>query len=92
MKTLDDYTKLIAGIKTPDDLTAYGGTLLQMITDDLAEAENYKKQTLEQEGKIKSLQDTNMKLFLSKVIEPNMKIDKEDEEPTPATIAQKLFN
>ena len=74
-------------------LTINGGLhhIEQVETDDLAEAENYKKQTIEQEGKIKSLQDTNMKLFLSKVIEPNMRIDKEDEEPTPATIAQKLF-
>lgn len=78
--TYDEYTKL-AGTVTADNAPAVLKTMLEGIKTDLTELEAVRAGIAEKETRIKDLQDTNMKLFLS--ITGKGEETKEEEEKTP---------
>lgn len=78
--TYDEYTKL-AGTVTADNAPAVLKTMLEGIKTDLTELETARAGIAEKDTRIKDLQDTNMKLFLS--ITGTSEEEKEEEEKTP---------
>lgn len=87
--TLDEYKK-IAGTLTADNATAVFTDMLKGIEKDLAELEGAKSTIAEQNTKIKDLQDTNMKLFLS--VTGKAETHEEEEEKTPDDFRNDLIN
>lgn len=65
--TLDEYKTLITDAADADKAPAALQTILQAVTEDTQKITDYETKTAEQAAKIKELQDTNMKLFLSQV-------------------------
>lgn len=63
-------------------------TMLDSVKEDLAERDALKAVQAEQEAKIKDLQDTNIKLFLSQTGKAEQD---EDEEKTPDEVLDELF-
>lgn len=63
-------------------------TMLDAVKEDLAERDTLKTLQEEQEAKIKDLQDTNIKLFLSQTGKAEQD---EDEEKTPDEVLDELF-
>ena len=63
-------------------------TMLDSVKEDLAERDTLKTLQEEQEAKIKDLQDTNIKLFLSQTGKAEQD---EDEEKTPDEVLDELF-
>ena len=78
--TYDEYSKL-AGTVTADNAPAVLKTMLESIKTDLTDLETARAGIAEKENRIKNLQDTNMKLFLS--ITGSSESEKEEEEKTP---------
>lgn len=78
--TYDEYAKL-AGTVTADNAPAVLKTMLEGIKTDLTELETARAGITEKETRIKDLQDTNMKLFLS--ITGASEPAKEEEEKSP---------
>lgn len=88
--TLDEYKKL-AGTLTADNATGVFADMLSGIEKDLAELEGARNTITEQNAKIKDLQDTNMKLFLS--VTGKVSENKDDEEEkTPDDFRTELIN
>lgn len=63
-------------------------TMLDAVKEDLAERDTLKTLQEDQEAKIKDLQDTNIKLFLSQTGKAEQD---EDEEKTPDEVLDELF-
>ena len=78
--TLDEYKK-IAGTLTADNATSVFTDMLKNIELDLTELATMKDTITEQANKIKDLQDTNMKLFLT--VTGKSETHEEEEEKTP---------
>jgi hypothetical protein len=78
--TYDEYTKL-AGTVTADNAPTVLKAMLEGIKTDLTELETARAGIAEKDTRIKDLQDTNMKLFLS--ITGTSETAKEEEEKSP---------
>lgn len=78
--TLDDYKTIINGIvENPDTAPTASISLLENIAEDLAAFESLKNASDEKDVKIKDLQDTNIKLYLSQTKKEETKPEPEDE-------------
>lgn len=64
--TKEEYKTIIDGmVKEPDKITVTAKTLIDEINKDAEQLETLRTVNEEQEKRIKDLQDTNIKLFLS---------------------------
>lgn len=62
---IDEIKKLITDmVSNPDESATLAASLIKQVDDDYTSMESLKKEMIEKDNKIKSLQDTNMKLFL----------------------------
>lgn len=80
--TIDDYKTIVNGIvENPDTAPTASISLLEKIAADLADFESLKNAISEKDAKIKDLQDTNIKLYLSqtKQQEPEQPQDEAEE-------------
>ena len=76
---IDDYKNLVTEIVTkPDEAAEKGQQILEMLQNDSDSFESLETKVKEQDEKIRSLQDTNTKLFLSRT---GQKKDDDDDEP-----------
>ena len=84
--TIDEYRDKITGvIKNPETGGEVGAELIKSLTEDLSTMEAMKIQLSESEKKIRELQDSNVKLFLSVTGQSNQE---EEEEEKPETIEE----
>lgn len=86
---LEDY-KSLAGKLTDDNATAVITDMLNAIESDLAELDGAKTTLAENASKIKDLQDTNMKLFLTVTGNGGNDSHEEEEEKTPDDYRREL--
>ena len=77
-----DYLELInKSIKSPEEAPSLMKELISIVEKDCAEYETIKECVEDSNNKIRSLQDTNMKLFLSQTNQKEE--EQEDKEMTP---------
>ena len=83
----EDYEAMAQKL-TPENAPELFNTMLDAVKEDLGERDALKNIQAEQEAKIKDLQDTNIKLFLSRTgkAEPE-----QEEEKTPDEVLDELF-
>lgn len=62
--TIEEYKQLV-GTATPENFQSVLTDVLKAVQDDFSIVENLNTQISEQDKKIRDLQDTNQKLFLS---------------------------
>lgn len=86
---LEEYKELLSGASDESKVPAILSSVLDNLTQDLTTLDTLRATNVEQEKKIRELQDTNMKLFLAQTGEP----EEEKEEPvvTPQSIAEAMF-
>ena len=78
----NDYLELInKSIKSPEEAPSLMKELISIVEKDYAEYETIKKCVEDSNNKIRSLQDTNMKLFLSQTTQKEE--EQEEKEMTP---------
>ena len=78
----NDYLELInKSIKSPEEAPSIMKELISIVEKDFNEYESLKSSIEESNNKIRSLQDTNMKLFLSQTNQKEQEI--EEKEMTP---------
>ena len=78
----NDYLELInKSIKSPEEAPSLMKELISIVEKDFNEYESLKSSIEESNNKIRSLQDTNMKLFLSQTNQKEE--EQEDKEMTP---------
>jgi hypothetical protein len=75
--TIEEYKDLIS-TATPENFQIVFSDVLENVQNDFATIENYEKQIEEKDTKIRDLQDTNQKLFLSQT-KPEKMMDEKDE-------------
>ena len=84
--TIDEYRDKITNmIKNPETGGEAGAELIKSITEDLSTIDSMKAQLSESEKKIRELQDSNVKLFLSVTGQSKQE---EEEEEKPETIEE----
>lgn len=78
----NDYLELInKSIKSPEEAPSIMKELISIVEKDFNEYESLKSSIEDSNNKIRSLQDTNMKLFLSQTSQKEE--EQEDKEMTP---------
>ncbi len=77
--TIEEYQNLIS-TATPENFQTVFSDVLKNVQSDFATIENYKTQIEEKDTKIRDLQDTNQKLFLSQT-KPDKIMDEKEDEP-----------
>ena len=82
--TLDEYkAKITEIVQNPDKSAELGVNLLEAITGDLTRLGELNTSIDKLNGKVKDLQDTNMKLFLAQT---NQRPKTDDAEDKPVTL------
>lgn len=75
----EEYQKIASGL-TADNAPTVLQTILDAVKEDIGELETLKNTNAEQEAKIKDLQDTNIKLFLSQTGKAEQSDDEDEAE------------
>ncbi len=85
------YLELISkSIKSPEEAPTIMKELISIVEKDCDEYESIKKYVEDSNNKIRSLQDTNMKLFLSQTSQKEE--EQEDKEMTPDEVINDFIN
>ena len=86
---IDEYKSLISELSKTENMTEVLQKILDAITEDTAKLESLETTNNELNDKIRELQDTNMKLFLSQTKQSEE--EEEEEELDAAGMAKLMF-